>query len=67
MKTMQTMKLKVTSLLLGFGLAVLGPAARTAHAQYVNEGNVAASEQFSSNQTDVFTINLNGQLEAFLG
>jgi len=63
MKTIKRMKFKVASLLLGIGLAVLGPAAHTARAQYLYpSGNIAVSQQFGLTQTDVFSIDTNGTL-----
>ena len=63
---MQTMKLRVATLLLGIGWAILGPAAHLADAQALNPyGDVAVSQQFGLNQTDVFTIDYNNKLAVF--
>jgi hypothetical protein len=65
MKTMRTMKFRVTSLLLGIGLTVLGPAAHLSYAQNHDlspGGNLAVSQQFGLDQTDVFTVDESGTL-----
>jgi hypothetical protein len=63
---METTKLKVTLLLLGLGLAILGPAAQLTHAQYLPQsGAIAVSPQIGLNQTDLFTVDENNRLAVF--